>query len=422
MKISAARKRRAVRWTEVELSGLRDPRRGAVRHPHTGLLRLLMAALAAGRRTLRAVETFGDDLSRKGLDALELETAPSDSSLYWLLNSQPLTGWALVLVRQVKNALLHKWIGNDLFPEGAVAIDGKTIWSGLVKAYRLCRAQKDEKTGRTSHTLLVQRASLVSSSARPVVHQRVVEPDAGESDSFEAVFAFLLRHFRRSFEWVTYDAGGTSRRNAELVNAADKAYAFAVKGNQPRLHQAARTRLGCKDAPGDAQLRSPVCTQERCDGADVRREIWQCPVQADDPEIEFPGARALWRVRQTTTRRLPSGRDEATAEDRYFVTNRVLKAELALRLVRLHWGIENGPNWTCDMVLREDDGAPCQTGNGIVATSWLRLLAYNLLSIWRHRLPPERGARPSWLRAAELLRDALREFGSTRTTLLSSGS
>ena len=232
-------------------------------------------------------------------------------------------------------------------------------------------------------------------------------PHAGEVDTFPETFAFLLRHFRRSFEIVTHDAGGVSRENAGLVHAAQKGYLFAVKGNQRRLHDAARTRLGTRDTPGDDALAGECFTEERADGATIRREAFRCLVDAADPALEFPGARQLLRIRQTTTRTLPSGRSESTVEDRFFVTNRVFSAHAALTLVRLHWGIENGPNWTCDMVLDEDDGAPCETGNGIIITSWLRLIAYNLISLWRHKLPPARDEIvASWRRARLALRDA----------------
>lgn len=254
---------------------------------------------------------------------------------------------------------------------------------------------------------MAQRACLVSSSARPVVTQRFIAADAGEADTFGATFAFLLRHFGRSFEIVTHDAGGVSRENARLVNEAQKTYLFAVKGSQPRLFDAARSRLGCQTMPGDAALTGEAATEARADGASIRREAFRCAVEAADPELEFPGARQLVRVRQTTTRTLPSGRRETTVEDRYFVTNRVFPAESVLKLVRLHWGIENGPNWACDMVLGEDDGAPCETGNGVAITSWLRLIAYNLLSIWRHKLPPARDeVVASWRRSVTSMRDA----------------
>jgi hypothetical protein len=392
-----------VRQSGVDFSPVKDARRGATSHGHHGLLRLLVAAFACGERALRGVESFADGLSKGALRTLGLRAAASDSTLYRQLAQQNVAGFALVLVAQVKEALLRKWIANDLFREGVVAIDGKSSWSGRVKAHPSCKAQQTESGPR--HFLMAQRACLVSSSARPVVTQRFIGADAGEMDTFGATFAFLLRHFGRSFEVVTHDAGGVSRENARLVHEAQKTYLFAVKGSQPRLFEAARSRLGCKGMPGDAALTGEAATEERADGASIRREVMRCRVEADDPELEFPGARQLLRVRQTTTRTLPSGRSESAVEDRYFVANRIFAADDALKLARLHWGIENGPNWACDVVLGEDDGAPCETGNGVAVTSWLRLLAYNLLSIWRHKLPPVRDEIvAAWTRSVIALR------------------
>jgi hypothetical protein len=405
--LSKAKARRAIRWAHADFEGTRDPRKRG-RHEHSALLALLTAAFSTGARTLRAVERFGDEMSGAARRALGLKSGPSDTTLYWLLNKQKAHGFGLLLVRRVKEALVRKWIGNDLFPHGVVAFDGKSVWSGHYPADSACH--KSEGTGeRADYWLLMQRACLVSSSARPCVAQMTVGGDTGEAPLFAKTFAFLVRHFGRSFEFVTYDAGGTSRENAALVHAAQKAYVFAVKGNQPSVHLAAISRLGSQKTPGDAERMGEAKTDERADGAAILREVFRCVVGADDPEVEFAGAKQLWRVRQTTTRVLPGGTTEATVEDRYFLTNRVLKAELALKIVRLHWGIENGPNWTMDLQLGEDAGVPCETGNGIVITSWLRLLAYNALSIWRSKLQPVRDEIVAcWDRSRSTLRDAFR--------------
>lgn len=406
MPLTKSRARRALRRAEhVDFDGVKDPRERG-RHAHQGLLRLVVVALASAKRALRAIESVGDDLSRATLRKLGLAKAPSDTMFYRLLEKQSLVGFALVLVRQVKSALLHKHIENDLFDEGVVAIDGKAVWSGTFAADPHCHEQTEN--GRTYHVLMAQRACLVSSSARPCVTQRLIAKSAGEADTFKLTFGFLMKNFPRSFEVITHDAGGVSRENAQLVNAAGKAYVFAVKGNQPRVHLAARSRLGTKEDDGDAERLSETFTEERADGATLRREIWRCTVTADDPEIEFAGARQLWRVRQTATRKLPSGRVEQTVEDRYVITNRVFPAQKALTLLRLHWGIENGPNWTMDMVLGEDAGSPCRNGRGVAVTSWLRLIAYNLVSMWRRKLPPRRDEGvATWARACDTLIEAL---------------
>jgi hypothetical protein len=413
--LTNAKVRRAIRWMPTDFEGVKDPRKRG-RMEHGGLLALLTAAFATGARTLRAVEQFGDEMAGK-LRRLGLTKAPSDTSLYRLLDAQKAAGIGLMLVRQVKEALLRKWIANDLFAHGVVSIDGKSVWSGHYRAHRSCR-ESEGKDRRGDYWLLMQRACLVSSSARPCVAQTTVEPDAGEVDTFGKTFAFLMRHFRRSFEFITYDAGGTSRENAATVHAAEKAYVFAIKGNQPRVHLAAISRLGNQESSDDAEQQGEAHTEERADGATIRREVFRCAVQADDPDIEFAGAKQLWRVRQTTSRVLPGGTLEATVEDRYFITNRVLKAELALRLVRLHWGIENGPNWAMDMQLGEDDCAPCEKGDGLVIVSWLRLLAYNALSIWRTKLEPVRDEIVArWERSRSTLRDALRMNDVAQATL-----
>ena len=73
---------------------------------------------------------------------------------------------------------------------------------------------------------------------------------------------------------------------------------------------------------------------------------------AGTSEEDFPDARQLVWVRQSRQRDggLPK------VETRLFIITsilgRQLSAEQMLTLVRLHWGIENGPNWTADMMQR----------------------------------------------------------------------
>jgi predicted transposase YbfD/YdcC len=138
----------------------------------------------------------------------------------------------------------------------------------------------------------------------------------------------------------------------------------------------------------------------------VTRDLFRYKISDEDEdsaEVDFPGARHLWRIRQITER-IEYGKSKRTIEDRYFVTNRMLKAEKALRLVRLHWGIENGANWTLDVAMKEDHSSPCQRGEALVVISWLRLLAYNLVSIFRSKQPKRHGDKLSWNRAFELLK------------------
>ncbi|HYO57318.1 hypothetical protein [Archangium sp.] len=126
------------------------------------------------------------------------------------------------------------------------------------------------------------------------------------------------------------------------------------------------------------------------------------------PEEDFPDARQLVWVRQKREREggLPK------VETRLFLTSipsRELPPEQMLTLVRRHWGIENGPNWTADVMLEEDTASPCLRGKAPLVLSWLRLLAYNLLALVRTHLAPRDGMPASFARTMEVLvlRDVL---------------
>jgi hypothetical protein len=347
-------------------------------------------------------------LTKRAKRALGLRGNVSDTALYELMKHQSPESFAQLVVRQVKDGLAAKTLRNDLFERGVLAYDGKQTWVGDHKAHPACQ-ERTRDDGSKYYQLFTQRACLVSSSARPVVAQQHIPGKTNEMASFAEIFKFTLEHFGRSFEVVTSDAGTTSRENVQLVHAAQKAYLFALKDNQPTACLAARSRLGCQEEPGDSQRTGEVQTYDRARGKDIVRELFRVAVTADDPEVDFAGVRQLLRVRQTSTERNDQGQVlSRSVEDRYFIVNQVFSAQCALKLVRLHWGIENGANWTMDLMLFEDDGSPCAQGEGVVVTAWLRVMAYNLAAMFRTRLPRTHGEKPSWERAQKLLEDALR--------------
>ncbi|HYO54353.1 hypothetical protein [Archangium sp.] len=170
---------------------------------------------------------------------------------------------------------------------------------------------------------------------------------------------------------------------------------MALKENFQRLYDKAWVLL--------AVALVKVRTRERVKGEWVEREL---RVVEMPPEEDFPGARQLVWVRQKRERDggLPK------VETRLFLTSvesRELSAEQMLTLVRRHWGIENGPNWTADVVLEEDTASPCLRGKAPFVLSWLRLLAYNLLALLRAHLPVRDGMPASFERTMEVLYQGL---------------
>ena len=407
MEITAAKAARTAKWTRLNFKSVPDCRKArGLRHSHEGMLRQAVAAMASGDRTLREVESFGRSLSPTGRRHLGLTKWASDTGLYALLSKQSTEGFAEQLTEQVTEALENKVIGNDLFPRGVIAIDGKSIWSGSNEKVPCARGNRGEDGNRGTVHVMAQRACLVSSRARPVVHQRLIPADAGEADSFPAVYNYLHKNFGRSFEVVTHDAGGTSRTNAALVNETNRAYVFAIKGNQPSVLLLARSLLGSKQDPADQKQTGFAGPDEKYDGNVDRREAFCVSIDGSRPDIDFAGARQLWRIRHTSIRTV-KGTDvvDRQVSDRYFITNKVFNPKDALAIVRLHWGIENGPNWTMDRIFGEDEvGAPCTRNHAVAVWSWLRLLAYNLVSFWRGRLKPSATAVPEWKEILKFLR------------------
>jgi hypothetical protein len=402
MAVSETQARRAVRrghfpWNKQ----VSDPREDInVKHPHRGLLGLLAAAFACGRVCLRRVEDFSADLGRPAQTRLGLRGGVSDSALYRLLTRQSAKGLRETVYAQVEDLVQRRVIRCDLFPKGVLAVDGKTFWSSTVTSVEGAKVSVDEGAGVITSSLMAVRAVLTSSRVRPCLDQEVIGEKAGEAPAFRVLFRRVLAQFGHLFEIVTGDAGIGCRENALLVLGAMKHYLFSLKGNQPTLEAAAIALFAQK--PGAVLARSEECRS----GARLRREL-QAVAVAGCEEVVFPGAVQFWRVVQQTW----IGPHLLSEEVRHFITDlevRTFGADRALQLVRLHWGIENGANWTMDVALVEDDVAPCQQNKeAIEVVGWLRVLGYNLLAAVR-ALAPMKDRRPqSWARSMERLRDAL---------------
>lgn len=178
------------------------------------------------------------------------------------------------------------------------------------------------------------------------------------------------------------DAGMTSARNARLITASKMRYVMAVKGTQPTLLTEIQKLCGWGSHKQTEIVREAATPWERYRGNKVRRELFR------SKEIKgwsnWRSARQAWRVKQTT--RKPNG--EVEVENRYFVTSLPwdrLNGQEILRLVRLHWGVENGCHWTLDVVMGEDSRPWCTQGKALRMLSWLRLLAYNTVRLLRDR-------------------------------------
>ena len=397
----SGQRRRALRRAVLEWSGeVVDPRqRRGSRHAHRGLLGLLVAAFACGFKSLRRVEDLAVDLGARVRKQLGLVAAVSDSTLWRLLATQTAQGLRQTVAAQVHRLLKQPGLEAVALPLGVLSIDGKSLWTSVQRQVPGLEAVACDEAGTPVWRLGTLRAVLTSLVAAPCVDLEFIGAKEGESPAFRQLLPRVVESFGEHFGVVTGDAGLAAAENAALVRQLGKHYLLGLKGNQPTLHGHAVESIADKRCAPRAR------TEDRARGETVVRELWTHALKPG--EVEFPGARLLLCVRQTHLKEDGT----SSVEWRYFVTS-LSTVDMGfhhlLRLVRLHWAIENRHHWTLDMVLEEDERQPCLASRtALEVTAWLRVLAYNLLSGWRAALPLKDRLPVAWARACETLRDAL---------------
>jgi len=392
--------RRALRHVSWEWSGeVEDPRdKRGQRHAHPGVLGLLVAAFACAKVGLVEAEELSEDLGPRTRKKLKVSGRVSDSTLWRLLEQQNAKGFRETLREWVK-AVLRRCEWEPLLPMGVASFDGKSLYTSTQQAVPGLEAVAYDEQGTPVWKLGALRAALTSVAAAPCLDMEFIGAKQGESPAFRVLWPRVVEHFGEHFQVMTADAGLCAAENAALVLASNKHYLLGLKGNQPTLHDWAVVALASKQ--GSARAR----TEDRAHGESVVRELWTHALAPG--EVDFPGARLLLGVRQTHLK----NDGTQSLEWRYFVTS-LSTVDLAfkhlLKLVRLHWAIENQHHWTLDVVLQEDARQPCMaSASSLEVTAWLRTLAYNLLAVWRALLSLNNRQRVRWKRACEKLRDAL---------------
>jgi predicted transposase YbfD/YdcC len=150
---------------------------------------------------------------------------------------------------------------------------------------------------------------------------------------------------------VTLDAAGCQKDIAAQVVAGGGDYVLAVKDNQPTLHaevhQAFETALDTA-SPALRQHHSA----EAGHGRHERRGVWVLPA------ARHLSCRAAWAslmslvlVQRVVT---CAATGAEAVEESYFISSLRPSARRLGRVIRGHWGIENGLHWVLDVVFRED--------------------------------------------------------------------
>jgi hypothetical protein len=400
--LTPARATRVVSHSNFSFDEISDCRayRGDKQETLAGILNLMITGLACGKIVLRAIEDLSADMNFQIRKQMGLKERVSDTTQYELLIDLSPIGFRETLWDQLRKAVDSKAITNNLFEQGILSYDGKGGGSGLGEPpNELCRRNVCDAEGTVFWDTFVLRACLTSSLARPCLDQEIIPSKKGEATTFPIMLERDVKQFPRLFRYITGDAGLASKTNAKKVLDLGKVYFFQIKGNFNRVFPLASRLLSS----------SPVVaeTNERAQGMHICRQLRRIEVP---PEIKFPGATQFVGVRQIRTKN--DGVIET--EDRVFITAipwEELSADKLLLLARLHWGIENNANWTCDVIFKEDTRRPCNQGNGPLVALWIMAIAYNIVAIFRAHLPLKDRQPQRWERARELIYQAFLGVG-----------
>lgn len=369
-----------------------------------GLLQLLILGMASGARSLREVEVLGQDLYHRS--RFRLSGAPSDTTLDRTVRWVCAIELGKVLASIVHQMQRSKQLEVD--PEigiSLVAIDGKRYGTSREKEHP--EAVVGGSEDRTYYQVHALRAVLVSCAVKPALAQQVVRRSIheGESTAFPSFVDRLLETYGGLVECISVDAGFLSMPNLLRLNMQGVGYIVALKGNARRVKAWAQRNLGKEEADPPQGWQA-----QRTDGRGTSREMTRSFARVRAEGLRGIGwhgvASEVWRVRQVGLRD-----GKRVLEDRYFLTNLPpgrLRGSQALAAVRAHWGIENACNWTLDTQLAEDSVTWVHKDNGPDVLAVLRLIAYNLLQMCRHRvLRTAKNRAATWRTLMIWIRDAL---------------
>src|SRR5712692_8799111 len=348
-------KEKAWRWR----GAIPDPRgRQGRRWPLAALLNGLFIGLLAGRGRLRGVERLTEQLGGGWRRRLGIDRRIPDTTRYDFVGQLDGKSFRPLLHTQIKEELRSKRLVADALPIGVAAIDGKTLATGAAGFHPQAQTSHTD-AGKPYGNLRALRAVLISSTRQPCLDQALIPPDTNEMGFFESYWSEFLSAYGHTglVEAVSLDSGFASLHNANLIDGRGKAYVIALKKNQPELYKEAEKLLGrVYNGIKHDFVRDPEAQTdwEPYQGDLIRRSFFRH--KDIEGYLGWTHLKQVWLVVQE--RQDPQ--DRIGVEYRYFITSLLwnrLTAAQALRLIRWHWGIENGCNWALDMQRFEDSKA-----------------------------------------------------------------
>lgn len=260
---------------------------------------------------------------------------------------------------QLEGALV-KWVG--LFCKSLegkqVALDGKTLRRSFDHAWK--------KMG-----LHVVTAWCVEDEL--VLAQQAVGEKSNEIPTVPAV----LKTLDLKGAVVTADALNCQKKTVETVLDGQADYILGVKDNQPTLERQVSALLDEALLDGFKGIgHGKSVTYDRAHGRQETRKVYVSSELAQyvGERDNWPGLKSIIMV--ISERKLL---EKHSVERRYYISSlEGNDAERIGKLIRGHWGIENGEHWCLDMAFREDESR-VRVDHGDENLAVMRRIALNLL-------------------------------------------
>jgi predicted transposase YbfD/YdcC len=372
------------RLPEIGLEQVADPR--DARGLRWGLEPLLSAPLvgmAAGLKSFGDTEKLTGEMSPAMRRKLGVERRIPDTTMRTTAVKMAPEEFRECLRRQTKAAHKRKALQPDGFPFGVVAIDGKyTAIDAWDEQYSQRRSDDD---GLTAQGLVrTINCSLVSSRAKVCIDASPIPSRTNEMGQFQQVVDDLTEAYKRTrmFAMVSADSGSCSEENGRHVRSKGLHYIFGLKGSQPTLQDEARALLA-RLTPEQAV----ATTVDIRGNQEVTRRLYLSTEMAGF--LDWTHLQTVLRVESEIVDIETGEVVEQKEEDvnRYFISSLEgdgLTASQWLKLVRMHWGVENNCHNTWDTAFEEDDRRWIVADpKGAMNVMLLRRIAYNMLALFR---------------------------------------
>ena len=186
---------------------------------------------------------------------------------------------------------------------------------------------------------------------------------------------------------VTIDAMGCQKKIVRKIFVERKAqYVVALKDNQKTFHEEMRLLFEKELEANKGLFRKSKTVVEKHHGRIEKRTCYQTDyIGWFQDKDEWVGLRSvIMVVSERTARNKETGEWETTTEKRLYISSLSVDPDLALKVVRAHWGIENRLHWTLDVTFGEDY-CTARTLHAAENRATVTRIAVNLLNLYARK-------------------------------------